>query len=211
MKKQYLYSTLFLLPLLLMTSCKAQDGYISLEEEKEYYKSAVDKQYSSYTLDGTMNFFGLDNVPTTLNYTTIIEKTENNNTYSNVLKAPIHIHYESEEQFAKDRAYIKNIFIPSSGSLDDVYVYKNSYGGIDYKIFNTNTRMIVDIYDSSYEYEGQYLAEKLFEFESSGKWNATLSYDADGYLVKQEFETINARKEAPSESIYCSTLLSYSA
>ena len=41
------------------------------------------------------------------------------------------------------------------------------------------------------------------------KWNITLEYDNHGYLVKEEFATINSFKDPDTESVYGTAIYSY--
>ncbi|MCH5180657.1 MAG: hypothetical protein J1F32_05560 [Erysipelotrichales bacterium] len=71
--------------------------------------------------------------------------------------------------------------------LDSIYYYKRDEGGFILRTFGVNKALIIQ-YPSG--------------ITSRGKWNIEVEYDADGYLCREYFATVNASEDNKSECCY---------
>lgn len=79
------------------------------------------------------------------------------------------------------------IHAPNSGYPEHVYYYERPEGGFIIKAFGVNKALRII---------------NPNEVVCHAKWNVTVEYDANGYLVSEKFETINAHKAPDTETVY---------
>ena len=89
------------------------------------------------------------------------------------------------ETFETDYTTILNKFT-TSDSIDTVYCYKEDDGGLAFKVFKINKRLVI----------------RRFGIECTAKWNATIKYDSNGYLEYEKFETMNVGTDPDSKTVY---------
>ena len=86
------------------------------------------------------------------------------------------------------------IHAPNSGYPEYVYYYERPEGGFIIKVFGTNKALrIINPSD----------------VVCRAKWNITVEYDKNGYLVSESFETLNAHKDSDTKSVYGSAQYTY--
>lgn len=86
------------------------------------------------------------------------------------------------------------IHAPNSGYPEHVYYYERPEGGFIIKVFGTNKALrIINPSD----------------VVCHAKWNITVEYDENGYLVSETFETLNAQKDPNTESVYGTATYTY--
>ena len=88
------------------------------------------------------------------------------------------------------------IYQPNGGYLDRVYYYLRDDGGFYLRAFGVNKAL--QIVNPS-------------EIECHGKWNVTIEYDKNGYLVSEAFETINASWDDKANSCFGSATYTFKA
>lgn len=178
MKKILIPSLLFAASVL--SSCShVPSGYISKDEVESIVSTYTDKEYSKYSYVGEMNFFNFTYNDYNVDETDKSYSVENTSFY---LRVPTKL---SGETFESD---YKSIFekFTTADSVDTVYCYKTDEGGLEFKVFSINKRLSI----------------REFSILCSAKWNATISYDSDGYLLREEFATINADFDPLSETVF---------
>ncbi len=79
------------------------------------------------------------------------------------------------------------IHAPNSGYPEHVYYYERPEGGFIIKVFGTNKALrIINPSD----------------VVCRAKWNITVEYDKNGYLVSESFETLNSHKDPDTQTVY---------
>ena len=192
---------------LLFASCdkKTPDkGYLTDEQVLEIVeKFSATTDYSKYTYSGSMNFFDKDkefelpcyNVGReNARFTDSLEKYSTSST-SYYLRMPLHLTeanwtYATETGVTADstKDKITSILLTIGKTLDEVYYYTDAEGNFIIKTFAANKILYIDTKNS--------------DVRTSAKWNVTITYDKNGYLVSEEFATINAHKDPDSETCY---------
>ena len=163
---------------LMIVSCGGPSGYLTESEIKDEIATYQDLGYTTYSYTGTMNFFGMDkdyDVDRSNREYTVAET-------SYYLALPTKLQAET---FETDYTTILNKFT-TSDSIDTVYCYKEDDGGLAFKVFKINKRLVI----------------RRFGIECSAKWNAQIIYDENGYLVSENFATINSHKAPDTDSVY---------
>lgn len=185
---------------------KPDEGYVPLSQIEEEVIKLMDGSvvYSTYTVTGVFNYFQYDEneIPrefTRRNLPFVDSPDQYNFSCSSyMLKLPLHITYKNwtEPSITLTTKYNLEgrIYQPGGGYLDAVYYYLREDGGFIIRAFGVNK--ILEI-------------SKPASISSSAKWNITVEYDKDGYLISESFETLNAHKADDSETIYGSATYSY--
>ena len=81
---------------------------------------------------------------------------------------------------------IQSMLLTLGETLDKVYYYTDDEGNFYIKTFGANKALII----------------RESDIICHGKWNVTLKYNKDGYLVSEKFETINAHKDPDTKTCY---------
>ena len=169
----------------ILTSCGAPKGYLSYDEISSKVSSFSDLSYTTYSYEGYFNCRGLEGD---------FGAQGNNVQFSNdktsyYLSLPLKLESENlETQYQT----IVNKFV-TSDSIDTVYCYDTSDDGLVFRTFGINKRLIIS----------------RFGMEISAKWNAYITYDSNGYLISEKFETINVGSDPDSQTVYGYTTYSY--
>ncbi len=202
---------------LLCTGCSTeknpQSGYVSEDIILSDVINKMDdsKVYTTYTCSGTLNYFDLSDleVPKSVNSTfDFVDSKQQYNVDSSsyYLNVPLHITKENWLIQDENGNYSSTkstklvlescIYQPNGGYLDRVYYYLREDGGFYLKAFGVNKAL--QIVNPS-------------EIECHGKWNVTIEYDKNGYLVAEKFETINSSWDEKSKSCYGSAAYTFKA
>jgi len=186
MKNKKILLSLILIPLLFSCATNPEAGYISDEEAKNTANAFKDQNYTKYSFTGSMNFLTINAGQ--------YDKSESNGSYnvstkSYYLNLPTFI---NSENYDSSYTIIKNKF-QTGTSVYTLYKYNNN-GGLDFKVFACNKRLMITKYG----------------MELSAKWNLCASYDSNGYLLKEEFSTINSFKDPDNKTIYGKCTYTYS-
>lgn len=151
-----------------------------------YFNLSEDKV--TRTVDQVMNYKEYPLKPTDT-------ETASTNNYikecaSYYLRLPLHITKESWNETDTDWAtryqLESKIYRPSG--MDKIYYYSRPDGGFAIRVFGANKELKI----SNLELWNSGNADDLIDLLCSGKWNITVEYNAEGYLVKEEFSTVNA-------------------
>ena len=192
---------------LLLTSCdhkKPEKGYLTPEELTEVLQGfSKTTDYTKYSYEGSMNILdfseedvveGLEVYKNNKEFVDSLEKY-NSKSASYYLRMPLHLTYEnwtyrSEENSASDsnKYRVESMLTMYGKTSDKVYYYLDEEGNLIIKTFAANNALI--------------LIHKDDGFICHGKWNITVTYDKNGYLVSEKFETINARKDKDEKTCY---------
>ena len=213
MKFKRLLVVLLAFVVLLFTSCdqkKPEDGYISSTKLNEIVAGFSDTtDYSEYYVTGNLNYFGLpdEEIPNTVDtdykFNDCLEffnLRENNYSKSYYLRLPLHIcmdnwTYVLPEELQTDeikknrqstKSRLESALLVVGKTLDQLYYYVDAEGNLIIKTFGANKALRIN--------ESDIIVH--------AKWNVTVIYNKDGYLVSEKFETINTRKEADSKTCY---------
>lgn len=210
MKNKFIKNLLILVLLLsafVLSGCdgkKPEKGYVSAAyiTENIVSKFASESLYSKYSFSGTLNYFALEEslVPHSVDRKNVtlrdsIDKYSDSCT-SYYLRLPLHI--------TKDNWYVEvmgehsqnsstqyrlesRIYAPNSGYPTSIYYYERLDGGFILKAFGVNKKIKMN---------------NPTVIECSAKWNITVEYDKDGYLVREVFETINSHKDPDTKTVY---------
>lgn len=216
---KYFVIVLFTLLAISLAGCadgkSPASGYISDEE-----LSAIIDQFEDVIspkdieVVGYLNYFNLseDKVARTVEqvmkyqeFPVKPESTENKevneytkNCASYYLRLPMHITKQTWNETSTDwatRYQLESKLYRPSG-MDKIYYYKRPEGGFILRLFGVNKELKISNYDLWYSGN----ADELVDLLCSGKWNITVEYDAAGYLVKEEFSTVNAPKDKENAS-----------
>lgn len=187
-----------------LTSCGTQKkplpGYISEDELTEIVTNFKEENiYKKYSYEGYLNHFACsdEEIPSNITSDGMIRYTDYPEEYkssssSSYLRLPLHITLKSwnVENINKSTRYNLESRVCRSeflkNGLDKVYYYKRPEGGFILRTFGVNKNLQIN----------------QNNIKCSGKWNIEVEYDADGYLVKEEFATINSSEANKSECCY---------
>ena len=153
-----------------------------------YFNLSEDKL--GRTVEQVMTYKEYPSKPTT-------EDSKETNNYiaecaSYYLRLPMHITKDTWKEVDTDwaaRYQLESKLYRPSG-MDKIYYYARPEGGFTVKLFGVNKELKI----SNYDLWNAGNADDLVDLLCSGKWNITVEYDAAGYLVKEEFATVNAPK-----------------
>lgn len=197
---------LFALLALSLTGCADKKsptgGYLS-EEELATIINGFDGslEYDQIEIKGNINYFNLaeDKLPRTveqvMDYKAFPLKSEDKNDYlkncaSYYLRLPLQITKDTWNETDTDwstRYQLESKVYRPSG-MDQLYYYKRADGGFILRAFGVNKELKI----SNYDLWENSAVDDLVDLLCSGKWNITVEYDENGFLVKETFETVNA-------------------
>lgn len=214
--RSFLLLTIVFLFGIILTSCDGktpEKGYVSENYILENVINNIDstKVAKTYSFEGNFNYLGVESekLPETVkkeNITFVDSQSCYDEAHSSYyLDLPLHITKENWIVYT-DNAYDINlstkyalesrIYQPNGGYLDTIYYYKRTDGGFYLKAFGVNKRIKIGTAHS------KTAADKPTVIEPNGKWNIICEYDANGYLISETFETINAHKDSDTKTIY---------
>lgn len=191
--------------LLLLVGCSdkktPEPGYLSEEELKEVIENLKIKSVSKYSISGTLNYFGMPETDVENSvYKHSIEFVDSPEYYgfessSYYLRLPLHItmaNWYSDKKNEKGsllstRYQLEDQIYRLEESLDRVYYYHREGGGLYIRVFGANKGL------------------KIFKKDSiicNGKWNIIVEYDEYGYLVSEDFQTINSSEKNKTECCF---------
>jgi hypothetical protein len=210
-KLRHLWLVLLAFVMLAFVSCdqkKPDKGYLTDEEVLKIVEGfSKTTDYVTYTYDGTFQYLGF---PDELIPQSIYKKKEfvdsldkyDSKSVSYYLRMPLHLtkdnwtYYDETTKSANStKERITAMLLTYGKTLDEVYYYTDAEGSLIIKTFGANKALYI---------------KNPSEVICHGKWNVTLTYNSDGYLVSEVFETINAHKDPDSESCYGQATYSYS-
>lgn len=191
---------ILLLSMFLVTSCaKSPDkGNVSESSIIALTEGFLDQEYSSYQIEGNFNYFASEKVETEVSRTK--EFTDSKAEYSKscssyYLEVPLHITKEniSNNELGDNGLPINTLYnlkakIYRDGGFDTVYFYKNTDGGFSAKCFAVNKSLKI-LY-------------KDYGIEVHAKWNITITYDKNGYLVSEEFSTHGSNENNKENCVF---------
>lgn len=188
-------------------------GYLSEDELSDIINNLEDSvSPKDIEVKGYLNYFNLseDKLGTTLEqvmsykeYPVKSSSTDEANNYTKTcasyyLRLPMHITKETwnetDTNWAARYQLESKLYRPSG--MDRIYYYARPEGGFIVKLFAANKELKI----SNYDLWNEGFADDLVDLLCSGKWNITVEYDAAGYLVKEEFSTVNAPKNKENAS-----------
>lgn len=191
---------------LVFASCDKKtpvEGYLTDEEVLEIVKGfSKTTDYATYSYNGSMNFLGFDEdlIPDAKEirgknkeFKDSLEKYDTK-AASYYLRMPLHLTYENwtysvdGNNASSTKFKIESMLLTYGETLDKVYYYTDAEGNFIIRTFGANKGLIID--------------EKKSGIVCHGKWNVTITYDKNGYLVSEEFATINAHKDKDEDSCY---------
>lgn len=215
--KQLKYFVLVLLSLLVVSLVGCSDrkspakGYLSENEVSEIINNLEDSiSPRDIEVKGYLNYFNLSEdklvkeVDQVMNYIEYpVKSADGTNEYikqcaSYYLRLPMHITKEtwSEEDSAWSSKYQLESKLYRPSGMDKIYYYSRPDGGFIIRLFGANKELKI----SNYDLWNEGIADDLVDLLCSAKWNITVEYDANGYLVKEEFSTVNAPKNKDNVS-----------
>ncbi|MFA7221969.1 MAG: hypothetical protein WC148_00335 [Bacilli bacterium] len=185
--KKYFKNILLLMTIPLIFSCSANSNGDDINENEALtiVNNFVDLDYKTYSRKGKMNFLAKNIGSYDVSEENIDYVDTNKSFY---LSLPTHINSANWED---SYLAIKNRFL-SQTSIYNVYIYQQD-DGLSFKVFSCNKRLIIN----------------RFGMEMSAKWNASIDYDKNGYLLSENFSTINAYNSADNECIYGNCVYEY--
>ncbi len=191
--------------LLLLVGCSdkksPEKGYLSEEEMNEVISNLKTKTVSKYSISGTLNYFGMPETEVENSvYKHSIEFVDSPEYFdttssSYYLRLPLHItktswtsDKESDTGLSLSTKYQleSKIYRPEE-SLDSVYYYHRDGGGFYAKVFGANKGLIIFKKDS---------------ITCRAKWNIVVEYDEYGFLVSEDFQTINSSEKNKEDCCY---------
>jgi hypothetical protein len=114
---------------------------------------------------------------------------------------PLHLTYESftETSINWSSRYALEARVYRQQGTDQIYYYERPEGGFILKCFAVNKELLITNYalwEESQTLRGfEWGIDSIVDCSCSGKWNITVEYDANGYLVSEKFETINVSEK----------------
>ena len=210
MKFKRLFVVLLAFIVLVFASCdqkKPDKGYLSAERVNEIVKGfSSTTDYADYYVKGTINYFNVteEEVPSTVDTDYKFKDSleyfdlQDKNSKSYYLRLPLHISeanwtyvrptdYTNEEKSRQStKGRLEAALLVVGKTLDELYYYLDSEGNLVIKTFGANKALRIN--------ESDIIVH--------AKWNITIIYDKDGYLVSEKFETINSHKDPKSQTCY---------
>ena len=164
-----------------------------LVDEKKVYvdiqvKDGIPQFVLTETPDGPFTSYNMKNAVFTKKIDGVTYYFEiSNPTESYYLRLPMHITYNSWTVKNGHKTRIEEILLTIGQTLDEVYYYTDAQGNLIIRTFGANKALII---------------KNPTKVTCHAKWNVTIVYDKNGYLVSEKFETINAHKEPDSKTCY---------
>ncbi|MBD5390555.1 hypothetical protein HDR67_00910 [bacterium] len=182
-------------------------GYIS-EDEVYNIVTKFDQNttYTKYAYEGTLNYFGYADelVPNSISKRNQ-EFQDSLDIYSDscssyYLRLPLHItlqNWTTEESngLSLSTKYQLESKVYRPAGLDSIYYYHREDGGFILRTFGVNKALII---------------KKPSDITCRAKWDIEIEYDADGYLVRESFATVNKSEKNKSECCYGEATYTYS-
>lgn len=210
MKFKRLFVVLLAFIVLIFASCdkkSPEKGYISNERINQIVSGFSDTtDYSEYYVTGTLNYFDIseDEIPGTVDTDYKLKDSleyfdlQDKNSKSYYLRLPLHLteanwNYVRPEKYTNEEksrqsslARIESALLIVGKTLDELYFYEDADGNLIIKTFGANKALKIN--------EADIIVH--------AKWNVTVIYNSEGYLVSEKFETINTGKEPDSQTCY---------
>jgi hypothetical protein len=129
---------------------------------------------------------------------------------------PLHLTAESFTDSSIDWSsrYALEARVYRQSGTDKVYYYERPEGGFILKCFAVNKELLITNYalwEESQMVSGfEWPIESIVDCSCSAKWNITVEYDANGYLVSEKFQTINASNDNLDTCCYGLATYNYS-
>ncbi|MDE7263385.1 MAG: hypothetical protein K2N64_01810 [Anaeroplasmataceae bacterium] len=181
-------------------------GYIS---DDDVYKIVTqfdeNTSYTKYAYEGTLNYFGYADeiVPQTISKRNQ-EFTDSLDIYSEkcasyYLRLPLHITLtnwttDASNGLSLSTKYQLESKVYRPAGLDSVYYYNREGGGFILRTFGVNKALII---------------KKPSDITCRAKWDIEIEYDANGYLVRESFATVNKSEKNKSECCYGEATYTY--
>jgi hypothetical protein len=114
---------------------------------------------------------------------------------------PLHLTPETfnEKSIDWSSRYVLEARVYRAQGTDKIYYYERPEGGFILKCFAVNKELLITNYalwEESQTLRGfEWGIDSIVDCSCSGKWNITVEYDANGYLVSEKFETINVSEK----------------
>ena len=93
---------------------------------------------------------------------------------------------EDTKDSQSTKARIDSTLLTVGKTLDEVYFYQDANGNLIIKTYGANKALKIA--------EGDIVCH--------AKWNVTIVYNKDGYLISEKFETINSHKDPDTKTCY---------
>lgn len=191
---------ILLFSLFFVTSCaKSPDkGNISEDEIITMSENFETLDFSSYSINGNFNYFNNDLIESEVDKTK--EFTDSPKEYSKAsssyyLEVPLHLTNENltNDELGDNGLPVNTLYnlkaqIYRDGGFDTVYFYKTEDGGFKASCFAVNKSLKI--------------LHKDYGIEVHAKWNITITYDKNGYLVSEEFSTYGADKNDKANCVF---------
>jgi hypothetical protein len=129
---------------------------------------------------------------------------------------PLHLTSESFTDSSIDWSsrYALEARVYRQSGTDKIYYYERPEGGFILKCFAVNKELLITNYalwEESQMVSGfEWPIESIVDCSCSAKWNITVEYDANGYLVSEKFQTINASNDNLDTCCYGLATYNYS-
>lgn len=205
----------FVFLLAFLTGCSdhksPMKGYITDDEVNQIVsKFANETKYTKYSYEGNLNYFGYADeiVPQTISKRNV-EFVDSLEEYSDkcssyYLRLPLHITVanwttdktasESSSSLSISTKYQLESKIYRPAGLDSVYYYARVDGGFILRAFGVNKALII---------------KRPSDITCRAKWDIEVEYDANGYLVRESFATVNKSEKNKSSCCYGEAIYTY--
>ena len=205
----------------IVTSCSGgknpYSGYVSLEEvEEQVINKISSKEYTQYTLTSEFNFRSKEvlGFPEAVNknfYFTPAPDEFSDECTSHYLLAPLQITSKNWVILNEDGSVnavkstrekiISKMYKVNDAYNDTYYMYLEEDGGFSIRSFGVNKKITL--------YEKKSNGSKKKRLETKGKFDITLKYDKNGYLVYEAFQTINTHNGDKKDTCYAYATYTY--
>lgn len=177
-------------------------GYISEERINEIVSEyETVSKYAKYSIKGNINYFEIEEamVERTVNknnltLTDSLEQFDEKKGASYYLNVPLHItttNWVSEainsQGLSLSTRYQLESKLYRPAGLDEIYYYETEDGGFIIRVFGANKALTI---------------KNPTVITCRAKWNIEIEYDKDGYLVREEFATVNSDRAKDSDCCY---------
>lgn len=174
------------------------------DQGNETVVSQGTNRYTSYKVEGKLNYFAIaeDQVPRTISRTMNLEASDekySRTTSSYYLSLPLYItptnwniddvnlETSGKKTYDSTKYALESRLYRTGDTTCTCYYYSRPEGGFIVRTFAENKKLRI---------------EKPSSIECNAKWNVTVEYDANGYLVSEKFSTINAFEKADDKTVY---------
>ncbi|MDE6415018.1 MAG: hypothetical protein K2K48_06350 [Anaeroplasmataceae bacterium] len=198
----------FVFLLVFLTGCSdhksPMKGYITDDEISQIVsKFATETKFTKYSYEGNLNYFGYADelVPQTVSKRNVdfVDSLEeySDKCSSYYLRLPLHITVENwntnktvsgtADGLSLSTRYQLEAKIYRPKGYDSVYYYAREDGGLILRAFGVNKALTI---------------KRPSDITCRGKWDIEIEYDANGYLVREYFSTINKSEKNKSSCCY---------